>query len=344
MNTFFNYSNESQIKLLIDQNLMYSYIEDICIKFFNISEIYKKIQEGVSQNITQLERDLITIHKDFKLEEIYKVMLGMCVDSILELKGKDKGVNNILNFNNSSLFNFNNNYINNMNNSIDLNENEDHRDVDGEYNSTNPKYYTESIKKNDRKPRFIVSTNKIFSFDDKSNNERKLKIYKNNNDSINKDNFISNFIFNQNDKNISKNTKRKKQSITPKKAPKNIFQCNKRERNNSNSNKKSGLKTQNKIIKQNKENLSYPASLKDEKSFEYNYYSINGRDSLLYKCSDSKCKGYVYYYIKTKKIDLIYKHSFPLKKHNYPKNDINNKKIQEYFKLEKNIKNKSFRK
>ena len=70
MNTFFNYSNESQIKLLIDQNLMNSYIEDICMKFFNISEIYKKIQEGVSQNITQLERDLITIHKDFKLEEI----------------------------------------------------------------------------------------------------------------------------------------------------------------------------------------------------------------------------------------------------------------------------------
>ena len=313
MNTFFNYSNESQIKLLIEQNLMYSYIEDICIKFFNISEIYK-------------------------------VMLGMCVDSILELKGKDKGVNNILNFNNSSLINFNNNYINNMNNSIDLNENEDNRDVDGEYKSKNSKYFTESIKKSDRKTRFKVSTDKIYSFDDKSGGERKLKIYKNNNDSNNKDNFISNFIFNQNDKNISKNTKRKKQSITPIKTPKNIFQCNKRERSNSKSNKKSGLKTQNKIIKPNKENLSYPTSLIDEYSFEYKYSSINDTDSLIYKCSDSKCKGYVYYYIETKKIDLINKHSFPLKKHNYAKSDINNKKIQEYFKLDKNIKIKSFRK
>ena len=268
-------------------------------------------------------------------------MLEMYVDSILELKGKYLGVNNILNFNNSSLFNLNNNYINNMNKSIDLNENEDNRDADGECKSINYKYYTESIKKNDRKTRCIASTNKINSFNDKSNNERKLNIYKNNNDNNNKDNYISKFILNQNDKNISKKTKRNKQSITPSKINKNIFQCIKRKRSNSQSNKKKGLKTQNKIVKQNNKNLSYPASLQDEKSFEYKYYSKNDKDSLIYKCSDSKCKGYVYYYIETKKIDIIKTHSFPLKKHNYPKNDINNKKIQEYFKFDKNIKIKN---
>ena len=36
------YSNESQIKLLIDQNLSNTDLENICIQFFNISEILKK--------------------------------------------------------------------------------------------------------------------------------------------------------------------------------------------------------------------------------------------------------------------------------------------------------------